>query len=168
LDRRDQKRRRNKADRRALVTLPQRKARMADAYNLQRFVDAQAPVYARALAELKRGAKQTHWMWFIFPQIAGLGSSLTAQFYAIGSLAEARAYLAHPVLGPRLVECTTAVNAVAGRSAHAIFGSPDDFKFRSSLTLFREAAPDEPAFGQALSSYFGGEPDPKTRQLLGR
>jgi uncharacterized protein (DUF1810 family) len=99
---------------------------MADAFDLQRFVDAQASVYARVLEELRRGRKQTHWMWFVFPQLAGLGSSPTAQFYALGSLAEAQAYLAHPVLGPRLRECAATVNALAGRTAHEIFGSPDD------------------------------------------
>lgn len=141
---------------------------MSDPFHLQRFVAAQAATYAQALAELKRGEKQTHWMWFVFPQIAGLGSSPTAQRYAIGSLDEARAYLAHPVLGPRLKECTAAVNAVDGRSAHQIFGSPDDFKFRSSMTLFREAAPDEPLFGLALERYYAGQPDPKTLQILER
>ncbi|MFC3067678.1 DUF1810 domain-containing protein [Phenylobacterium soli] len=138
------------------------------AFDLQRFVDAQASVYPGALAELRAGAKRSHWMWFVFPQIAGLGLSPTAQFYAIASLAEAKAYLAHPVLGPRLVECTAAVNGVQGRTAHAIFGSPDDMKFRSSMTLFREAAPEERAFQAALDTYFSGAPDPATLRLLGR
>ncbi|MDB5446662.1 MAG: hypothetical protein JWQ97_1979 [Phenylobacterium sp.] len=139
---------------------------MADDFDLARFVDAQARNYADALAELKRGRKASHWMWYVFPQAAGLGSSPMAQTYAIGSLAEARAYLAHPVLGPRLREGVDAVLAVEGRSAHAIFGSPDDLKLRSSLTLFAEAAPEEPRFREALAKYFGGEPDPRTLELL--
>ncbi len=140
---------------------------MADAYDLGRFVAAQEGVYPQALAELRAGEKRSHWMWFIFPQIAGLGSSPMAQRYALGSLAEARAYLAHPTLGARLRACTTAVNAVSGRSAHAIFGSPDDVKFRSSLTLFSAAAPDEPLFAEALARYFSAEPDPRTLAKLG-
>src|SRR5665213_1611360 len=126
----------------------------ADPFRLQRFVDAQAPVYATALAELRAGAKRTHWMWFVFPQIAGLGFSPTAQHYAVASLDEARAYLDHPVLGPRLRDATAAANAINGRSAQDIFGSPDDLKFRSSVTLFRAAAPDEPVFQAALDRYF--------------
>jgi uncharacterized protein (DUF1810 family) len=137
-----------------------------DPFDLQRFVEAQDGVYARALAELKRGRKESHWMWFIFPQLSGLGSSPMAQRYAIGSLDEARSYLAHSVLGQRLREVTAAVNGLEGRSAHAIFGSPDDFKFRSSMTLFQAAAPEEPAFAAALAKYFGGEPDPKSLALL--
>jgi uncharacterized protein (DUF1810 family) len=140
---------------------------MPDPFDLQRFVDAQQPVYGQALGELRRGRKQSHWMWFVFPQLAGLGSSPTAQRYALGSLAEAQAYLAHPVLGRRLREAAAAVNAVEGRSAHDIFGAPDDLKFRSSMTLFQAAAPDEPVFGQALGRYFGGEPDRRTLALLG-
>jgi uncharacterized protein (DUF1810 family) len=139
-----------------------------DPHNLQRFVTAQAGVYTQALEELKRGRKQSHWMWFVFPQIAGLGSSPIAQVYAIGSLAEARAYLAHRVLGPRLRDCTAAVNAVDGRSAHEIFGSPDDLKFRSSMTLFQAAAPDEPLFPAAADKFFGGAPDARTLELLRR
>jgi uncharacterized protein (DUF1810 family) len=137
-----------------------------DPFDLQRFVDAQAGVHDRVVAELRRGRKESHWMWFVFPQLSGLGSSAMAQRYALGSLAEARAYLAHPVLGPRLREATAAVNGVQGRTAHAIFGSPDDFKFRSSMTLFQAAAPDEPVFGEALAKYFGGEPDAKSLALL--
>jgi uncharacterized protein (DUF1810 family) len=140
---------------------------VADAYDLGRFVEAQEGVYPRALAELQAAAKRSHWMWFIFPQIAGLGSSPMAQRYAIGSLGEARAYLDHPLLGARLRACTAAVNAASGRSAHAIFGSPDDMKFRSSLTLFARAAPDEPVFAEALARYFGGAPDPLTLAKLG-
>ena len=139
---------------------------MADPFELQRFVDAQDGTYDRALGELRRGRKASHWMWFVFPQFSGLGFSPMAQRYAIGSLAEARAYLAHPVLGARLREAAAAVNATEGRTAHEIFGAPDDLKFRSSMTLFREAAPDEAVFGEALSRYYGGEPDPRTLELL--
>jgi uncharacterized protein (DUF1810 family) len=141
---------------------------MSDPFDLQRFVDAQARVFETALAELTAGDKRSHWMWFVFPQVAGLGSSPMAQRYAIGSLDEARAYLAHPLLGARLRECTAAVNAVEGRSAHAIFHSPDDLKFRSSMTLFREAAPEEPRFQTALATYFDGAPDLRTLAILGR
>jgi uncharacterized protein (DUF1810 family) len=136
---------------------------MAD---LSRFVEAQAATYQTALAELRRGRKASHWMWFIFPQIQGLGSSPTARFYAIADLAEARAYLDHPVLGPRLLEVVAAINALPGDDAHAVFGAPDDLKLRSCLTLFQSAAPDEPAFGQALAKYFGGAPDPRTLERL--
>jgi uncharacterized protein (DUF1810 family) len=134
--------------------------------NLERFVEAQAPVYDRALEELKAGRKQSHWMWFVFPQIAGLGHSPMAQHYAIQNLVEARAYLAHPLLGARLRECTQAVIAVEGKSAHDIFGSPDDLKFRSCLTLFAHALPDEPLFRAALDKYFGGEADALTLEKL--
>jgi len=140
---------------------------MAEPYNLERFVAAQEGVHERALAELRAGEKRSHWMWFIFPQIAGLGFSPMAQRYAIGSLDEARAYLAHPVLGDRLRACTAAVNGVTGRSAHALFGSPDDVKFRSSMTLFTRAAPEEPLFAAAMARYFDGEPDPLTLAKLG-
>lgn len=140
---------------------------MADAYDLGRFVEAQAGIFDRALTELRAGAKRSHWMWFVFPQIAGLGSSPMAQRYAIGSLDEARAYLAHPTLGARLRTCTAAVNGVSARSAHAIFGSPDDMKFRSSMTLFSVAAPDEPLFAEALARYFDGDADPSTLEKLG-
>ena len=133
--------------------------------NLDRFVEAQAPVYDKALAELKAGRKQSHWMWFVFPQIAGLGHSPMAQHYAIQNLAEARAYLAHPLLGARLRECTRAVITVTGKTAHEIFGSPDDLKFRSSMTLFAHAAPDENLFRAALEKYFDGE-DPLTLREL--
>jgi uncharacterized protein (DUF1810 family) len=134
--------------------------------SLERFVAAQESVYPRALAELKAGRKQSHWMWFIFPQIAGLGHSAMAQMYAIASLDEARAYLAHPLLGPRLRECCDAVLAVEGNNAHAIFGSPDDLKFRSSLTLFSQAAPDEPLFSELLRKYYDSEADPSTLEKL--
>jgi uncharacterized protein (DUF1810 family) len=139
---------------------------MDGSYDLGRFVAAQEGVYPRALAELQAGEKRSHWMWFIFPQIAGLGSSPMALHYAIGSLDEARAYLAHPLLGPRLRTCTAAVNAVAGRSAHAIFGAPDDVKFRSSMTLFQIAAASELCFAEALARYFAGSPDPLTVEKL--
>ena len=141
---------------------------MADVFDLQRFVDAQAPVYDRVCAELRRGHKQSHWMWFIFPQIAGLGHSPMAQRYAISSLEEAKAYLEHPVLGARLHECTRLVTAVEGRSAREILGPPDDMKFRSCLTLFAHAAPDEPLFRKALEKFFGGEEDLRTVQKLSK
>ena len=118
--------------------------------NLERFVEAQAPVYPRALAELTAGRKQSHWMWFVFPQLSGLGRSPMAQHYAIHSLEEARSYLAHPLLGARLKECTSTVLGVIGKSAHEIFDTPDDLKFHSSMTLFAHAAPDEPLFRAAL------------------
>ncbi len=139
---------------------------MPDRHALARFVDAQAGAYGRALAELQRGEKTSHWMWFVFPQIAGLGRSPTAQLYAIADLAEARAYLDHPVLGPRLVEAVEAINALPGRDAHAVFGSPDDLKLRSSLTLFQAAAPEEQAFETALDKYFDGAGDPLTLERL--
>jgi uncharacterized protein (DUF1810 family) len=143
---------------------------MDDPYDLQRFVKAQGGPYAVALGELRAGRKRSHWMWFVFPQLQGLGSSPTAQLYAIHSLAEARAYLAHPVLGPRLVECVQAVNAVKERSAGEIFGYPDEMKFRSSLTLFLMAAASEAKapFQKALDRYFAGKEDPQTVQILGR
>ena len=137
-----------------------------DPFNLKRFVEAQDPVYDRVRSELTAGEKRSHWMWFIFPQIAGLGYSAMAARYAIASLDEARAYLQHPVLGPRLVECTELVNKISGRSIHDIFGSPDDLKFRSSLTLFAKAAPDNPTFKSAIDRYFGGHTDHRTEQLL--
>ncbi|MGP1394877.1 MAG: DUF1810 domain-containing protein [Inquilinaceae bacterium] len=137
-----------------------------DAFDLHRFMAAQDPVYAQVCAELRRGRKTTHWMWFVFPQIAGLGHSPMARTYAISSLEEARAYLSHPILGPRLLECTRLVNGVQGRSVHEIFGSPDDLKFRSCMTLFAEAAPGEPLFRNALDIHFDGEVDPRTLERL--
>lgn len=128
-------------------------------------MDAQQGIHERALAELRAGEKHSHWMWFVFPQIAGLGHSAMAQRYAIGSLDEARAYLAHDVLGPRLRDCTQAVLDVKGRDAHAIFGSPDDLKFRSSMTLFNRASPDG-LFQATLDRYFGSVPDVLTLQKL--
>lgn len=140
---------------------------MSDQFNLQRFVDAQAGVYQDVLAELRSGAKRSHWMWFIFPQLAGLGRSSMAQHYAIASLAEARAYLAHPLLGGRLRECTDILLGLQGVSAHQVFGSPDDMKLHSSLTLFAQAAPQEPRFTQGLARYYGGVADAATLGLLG-
>jgi uncharacterized protein (DUF1810 family) len=137
-----------------------------DRFGLRRFVAAQDAVMDRVLRELKEGRKQSHWMWFVFPQLAGLGRSAMAQRYAIGSNEEALAYLAHPVLGERLPQCTGLVNAFNGRSAHEIFGSPDDVKFRSSMTLFHAAAPDEPDFIEALAKYFGGDADLVTIEKL--
>ena len=139
-----------------------------DPYDLQRFVDAQNPVYDRVRVELRNGRKQTHWMWFIFPQIAGLGHSAMAQRYAISSAAEARAYLDHPILGPRLRECTDLVTRIEGRTAREILGPPDDMKFRSCLTLFAHAAPAEPVFRDALEKYFEGKFDPLTVEKLTR
>jgi uncharacterized protein (DUF1810 family) len=134
--------------------------------NLERYVKAQAPIYARALAELKAGHKQSHWMWYIFPQMAGLGHSTTSHTYGIESLKEARDYLAHPLLGARLRECCRAMMDVEGKTAHQIFRSPDDLKFRSCLTLFAQAAPDEPLFDELLMKYFDGKEDPATLELL--
>jgi uncharacterized protein (DUF1810 family) len=133
---------------------------------LDRFVDAQAPIYDQALAELRGGQKQSHWMWFVFPQIASLGQSATSRAYAIQSLEEARAYLANPVLGVRYRECCQAVMNVRGKSAHDIFGTPDDLKFCSSLTLFAEAAPDEVLFYNLLEKYYDGDADEATLELL--
>ncbi len=138
---------------------------MNDPFDLERFVEAQAPVYEAARAELRRGQKQGHWMWFIFPQLRGLGSSPTATKFGISSRQEAEAYLNHPVLGPRLRECTALVNLIDGRSIEQIFGYPDDLKFRSSMTLFRIAAQDNRIFNYALEKYFEGEPDPLTLEL---
>jgi uncharacterized protein (DUF1810 family) len=133
--------------------------------DLERFVSAQDGVYPEALAELKAGRKRTHWMWFVFPQIAGLGASATAQRYAIASLDMARAYLAHPVLGPRLRECARTLLAIDGRSATDIFGYPDDLKLRSSMTLFARAADDPEVFEAVLDRYYDG-PDQRTLERL--
>jgi uncharacterized protein (DUF1810 family) len=138
----------------------------ADPFDLQRFVAAQDPVIGRVEAELAAGAKTSHWMWFVFPQLKGLGHSATARHYGIENRAEATAYRAHPVLGPRLIRCTALVLGVDGKSALQIFGSPDDMKFHSSLTLFAEVAPEVPEFRRALHKYFGGTPDAKTLALL--
>jgi uncharacterized protein (DUF1810 family) len=141
---------------------------MSDAFDLNRFVQAQDPVLAQVRRELGDGRKRSHWMWFIFPQLRGLGHSTIARHYGIDSLAEAQAYLGHPVLGPRLVECTELVNKVEGRSIHQIFGSPDDLKFRSSMTLFALAQPGAPVFRAALNKYFAGAPDSVTAEMLSR
>jgi len=134
---------------------------------LQRFLDAQAPVIDTALAELRAGRKRSHWMWYIFPQFDGLGFSATSRRYAIRSIAEAEAYLRHPVLGARLRECVEAVLGVAGRSAYEIFGSPDESKLRSCATLFAQVSPPGSVFERLLDQYFQGEPDRRTLRLLG-
>lgn len=137
-----------------------------DTFDLQRFVAAQDPVMAQVLAELRAGRKRSHWMWFVFPQLGQLGRSATAQHYGIGSLAHARAYFDHPVLGPRLVQCAAAMLAIDDRSAHEILGSPDDLKLRSCMTLFAAAAPEQPVFAEVLAKYYAGRPDPLTTALL--
>ena len=140
---------------------------MTDPFDLNRFVRAQEPVYRHVQAELARGRKQTHWMWFVFPQLRGLGHSPTALFYGIGSLDEAEAYLAHPLLGERLRHGATLVLGHRGRSATAIFGSPDDLKLRSSMTLFEAAGGTaDPVYAAVLDGFFGRERDPRTLRLL--
>jgi uncharacterized protein (DUF1810 family) len=141
---------------------------MDDPYDLQRFVAAQddGGTYDQATAELRRGSKTSHWMWFVFPQITGLGQSPVSRKYAISGLAEARAYLAHPVLGPRLAASAAIVSGLSGRTAQEIFGGIDALKFRSSLTLFMHAAPGEPVFRALLEQYFDGKPDPATEQRI--
>ena len=138
---------------------------MRDDYNLKRFVAAQADSYETTLAEIKRGDKRSHWMWYVFPQIAGFGASPTASFYAISSLAEAKAYLAHPVLGRRLRACVEALQDLTGTTAESVFGSVDAMKLRSSLSLFISAGGD-PVFEAALQRWFGGEADEATLRLL--
>jgi uncharacterized protein (DUF1810 family) len=140
---------------------------MSDPYDLDRFVAAQDDdgVYGRAVRELRAGAKTSHWMWFVFPQIAGLGFSAMSRRYAVSTLEEARAYLRHPVLGPRLRECAGIVAATTGRSAEDIFGGIDALKLRSSMTLFLRADPDEPVFREVLARFFDGVPDPETDRL---
>jgi uncharacterized protein (DUF1810 family) len=137
-----------------------------DTFDLQRFVDAQAPVWPQARAELAAGEKRSHWMWFVFPQLAALGRSATAKRYGIGSRAEAAAYARHPLLGPRLVEGTQLVLAVRGRSLHQIFGAPDDLKFGSCVTLFHAVAPQEPAYAEVLERLLHGRPDAATLDWL--
>jgi uncharacterized protein (DUF1810 family) len=139
-----------------------------DAYQLQRFVEAQdaGATYESAVAQLRRGYKTSHWMWFVFPQLSGLGRSVTAQTYAISSLDEARAYLAHPVLGPRLIECASIVAVTEGRSAVAIFGATDAMKLHSSMTLFLRAEPDQSVFAHVLDRFFDGVADTETDRLL--
>ncbi len=139
---------------------------MKDEYHLQRFVDAQEGVIDGVFAELRRGCKTGHWMWFIFPQLKGLGFSYTAQYYAIASLAEAESYLAHPLLGQRLLECTQLVNSIEDRSLRQVFGTPDDLKFRSSMTLFAQATSQNAIFLVVLNKFCGGKFDPATLQLL--
>ncbi len=139
---------------------------MTDPFNLQRFVDAQAPVYAEVLDELCAGAKTTHWMWFVFPQLKELGKSPLAKNYGIASLAEALAYLEHPLLGQRLLECTERLLAIQGKTALEILGTPDDLKFRSCMTLFMAAKPDLPIWDAALRKYFDGKGDAATVTLL--
>ncbi|MGE0467932.1 MAG: DUF1810 domain-containing protein [Nitrospira sp.] len=139
---------------------------MRDAYNLHRFLTAQEPVYDTVLAELRAGKKSSHWIWFIFPQIAGLGRSGMVQQFAIGSLDEAKTYQQHPTLGPRLRACTQLVLEVNGRSAEEIFGYPDNLKFQSCMTLFLTAAPDNTIFKDALLTYFDGQPDQQTLDIL--
>ncbi|PSO31446.1 DUF1810 domain-containing protein [Bradyrhizobium sp. MOS002] len=138
---------------------------MTDPFDLNRFVRAQDPVYGDIQQELARGRKQSHWMWFVFPQVAGLGFSAMSQRYAIASRAEASAYLAHPTLGPRLIECIRLVLAVEGRTINVILGAPDDAKFHSSMTLF-DAVSGEPVFAEALARYFSGERDQATLDIL--
>ncbi len=140
----------------------------SDPHDLNRFVSAQKDVYDRAFRELRSGLKQSHWMWFIFPQIDGLGFSSTTRFYSIKSLDEARRYLAHPVLGARLRECAEAVLAVSGRTASEIMGHPDDWKLQSSMTLFELVSEPDSVFGRVLDKYYGGKRDSRTLQILGR
>jgi uncharacterized protein (DUF1810 family) len=139
---------------------------MNDPHHLQRFLDAQSSIYSEVLTELRAGQKQSHWMWFIFPQFKGLGRSPTAVRFAIHSRAEAQAYAAHAILGARLRECTQLVNAIENRPVSQIFGYPDDLKFHSSMTLFAAAAPEPEVFHQALQKYFAGEPDTQTLAAL--
>jgi uncharacterized protein (DUF1810 family) len=140
--------------------------RNSDPFNLQRFVDAQTSVFVQALEELRAGRKRSHWMWFIFPQLTGLGSSPMAERYAISGREEAIAYLQHETLGTRLRLAAETVNQVNGRTGDEIFGYPDDLKFRSSMTLFAQAAPTETVFQKALKKYFAGQPDSATLSLL--
>jgi uncharacterized protein (DUF1810 family) len=140
---------------------------MTDPFDLQRFLDAQSSVYPLVLDELRSGRKQSHWMWFIFPQLAGLGHSSMAQRFAIASREEAVAYLGHGVLGSRLRECTALVNGVEGRTISEILGSPDDLKFHSSMTLF-DAVSSDPKFAVAITKFYGGKPDQRTLDLLSR
>jgi uncharacterized protein (DUF1810 family) len=137
-----------------------------DPFDLARFTTAQESIYNRALAEIRAGDKRSHWMWFIFPQIDGLGFSSTAKHYAIKSPEEARQYLSHPVLGPRLVECAEAVLAVKGRTASQIFGSPDDVKLKSCMTLFESVAGQDTVFGRVLDKYYQGKRDTRTQEIL--
>jgi len=139
-----------------------------DPHLLQRFVDAQSSVYQQALGEIRAGQKRSHWIWFIFPQLDGLGRSETARFYSIKSASEAAAYLNHPVLGIRLLDCTEAMLAIEGKSAHEILGYPDDLKFHSSMTLFGAVSSDRPVFQRAIDRFFGGNFDSQTLKLLAK
>ncbi len=139
---------------------------MADPYNLQRFIAAQGQTIEPIIDELRQGRKTSHWMWYVFPQIQGLGKSETAKFYAIQSREEAQAYLQHPILGPRLLMCTREVNAHHHLKANALFGHPDELKFRSCMTLFQTVAADPAPFTQALQQFFSGEPDLRTLSIL--
>ncbi len=139
---------------------------MKDPFNLQRFIDAQDEVFEEVCAQLRNGRKISHWMWFIFPQIKGLGRSPTADMFAISSREEAEAYASHPILGIRLLTCTRLVNSIEGRSIHQIFGDPDDLKFRSCMTLFAEIRKDNRPFLDAIGKYFGGEFDLRTLERL--
>ena len=139
---------------------------MMQDFHLERFVDAQRPVYETVRAELRSGRKRSHWMWYIFPQIAGLGRSETARHYALSGIEEAQAYLAHPLLGQRLEECCRILAGIEGRTASAIFGYPDDLKLHSSLTLFAQAAPEQPLVVACLEKYFNGQRDAATLKLL--
>lgn len=140
---------------------------MPDPFDLDRFLNAQAGVYPQVVTELRAGRKRSHWIWFIFPQMKGLGQSSHSHFYGIGSLTEARAYLGHPVLGPRLEECTILVTQIQKKPIEQILGYPDDLKFRSSMTLFSRAATDARIYSDALDKYFAGRPDQLTLELLG-
>lgn len=139
---------------------------MSDVYNLNRFVQAQQSVYEQALSEIKSGKKRSHWMWYVFPQFDGLGLSDTSKRYSIKSIAEAKAYLSHPILGSRLIECAEAVLSIEGRTANEIFGSPDDMKLKSCATLFSSVSPGKSVFDQLLDKFFQGERDDRTLRLL--
>jgi len=143
-------------------------SRTPDSFDLSRFLAAQNPIYPDALSEIRAGRKRTHWMWFVFPQAIGLGTSPTARHYAIRSMDEARAYLAHPILGHRLRECAESLLRVRGKSASEIFGDPDDMKLRSSMTLFASVAEKDSLFAKVLEQYFGGKPDPLTVAFIER
>jgi uncharacterized protein (DUF1810 family) len=140
---------------------------MIDPFDLQRCLNAQEKDFEDALSQIRGGRKRSHWMWYVFPQFAGLGHSSTAQHFAIKNVEEAKAYLAHPILGPRLIECAEAALQVAGRSAYEIFGTPDDLKFRSSATLFAHVSPPGNVFERLLATFYGGKPDGETLRLLG-
>ncbi len=141
---------------------------MQSARELKRFLDAQSGDYSRALGEIRHGRKQSHWMWYIFPQLAGLGNSETAKYYALHNLDEAHNYLEHPVLGSRLIEISQALLAIEGKTANQILGSPDDMKLHSCMTLFSRVEPANPVFAAVLDRYYGGQPDQRTLALLQR